>query len=113
KRIFSDLSDKYVLIVGAGTFGRLAAEHFAAERPAGLLIANRTRERAGTLAADLGGEAFGLEEVPALLRRADVVVSAVQSRSIVEADAVRRALREKSGRTMVFADLGVPRNVDP
>ena len=114
KKIFRDLSDKRVLIVGAGEFGRLAAEHFAEERPAALLIANRTRERAEALAAHVGGEAFGLDEVPALLRRADVVVSAVHTdRPVVGADSVRQALRDRSGRTMVFADLGVPRNIDP
>jgi glutamyl-tRNA reductase len=114
RRIFSDLSDKHILIVGSGEFGRLAAEHFAAERPAGLLIVNRTRQRAEALAAGLGGEAGGLEDLPSMLRRADVVVTAVRTdRPVISEDMVRRALRDKSGGTMVFADLGVPRNVDP
>lgn len=114
KKIFSDLSDKHVLVVGAGEFGRLAAQHFAAERPAGLILANRTRERAAALAKELGGEPVDLQEVGATLRRADVIVMATRAaHPLLDEETVRRAMRERAGRALVFADLGVPRNVDP
>lgn len=116
KKIFSDLSDKHVLIVGAGEFGRLAAQHFLAERPGELVVANRTRAHAEKLCEELDGGAqpADLRELEALLRRADVVVSAVTaSQPILDEDTVRHVARERAGRALVLADLGVPRNVAP
>jgi len=116
KKIFSDFSDKNVLVVGSGEFGRLAAQHFAAERPASLVIANRTRARAESLCEELESpaQAADLRDLDALVRRADIVVTAVTvDQPILDEEMVRRALRDRGGRPLVFADFGVPRNVAP
>jgi len=116
KKIFSDLADKHVLVVGAGEFGRLAAQHFAGERPAEIVIANRTRARAEAVAGEIGGgaQAADLRDLEPLLRRADVVVTAVASgHPVFDEEMVRRVVRERNGSSLVFADLGVPRNVAP
>src|SRR5205814_2003457 len=49
-RIFPSLAEQKVLLVGAGEMIELAATHFAAQRPRGMAVANRTLERAESLA---------------------------------------------------------------
>lgn len=113
-KIFSDLSDKRILLVGAGDTGRLAAQHFSEQRPAGLLIANRTSEHAKALAEELGGEAVPFPDLLPSLFRADIVVCATRSPgTVLTPDLVRRAMRERSSRPLVCVDLAVPRDIDP
>jgi glutamyl-tRNA reductase len=112
-KIFSDLSDKRVLVIGAGEFGRLTAQHFASEKPAGLMISNRTPERAKALASELGGEEVPYDALFPSVVRADVVVCATRSPGpIITADLARRAMRERASRPLVCVDLAVPRDVD-
>jgi len=49
-RIFPSLADQKVLLIGAGEMIELAATHFAAQQPRGMAVANRTLERAESLA---------------------------------------------------------------
>lgn len=113
-KVFSDLTDKRVLLVGAGEAGRLAAQHFAEERPTSLMIANRTPERARALAEELRGEIVPFADVVHALMSADVVVSATRSEGpVITEEMVRKAMRERSGRPLVFIDMAVPRDVDP
>ncbi|MEL6548446.1 MAG: glutamyl-tRNA reductase, partial [Myxococcota bacterium] len=45
-RIFSDMSGRTVVVLGAGETGRLAAQHFAKHRPKKLVVLNRTVAKA-------------------------------------------------------------------
>jgi glutamyl-tRNA reductase len=113
-KIFSDLSSKHVLLVGAGDTGRLAAKHFAEERPAGMMIANRTIERAQAVAQEMGGEALSIEALGEALRWADVVVCATRAPGVmIDAAMVRRAMHNRGERSLVLVDIAVPRDVDP
>jgi 3-dehydroquinate dehydratase/shikimate dehydrogenase len=66
------LSSRTVLLVGAGGAARAIA-HGLRGRTARLIIANRTFERGRTLAAEVGAEACGLDEIERL--RPDVLVN--------------------------------------
>jgi glutamyl-tRNA reductase len=113
-RIFSDLSEKKVLLVGAGETGRLAAKHFAEAHPAKILIANRTFDKARAIADELGGEAIPLEALPGAIQQADVVVCATRAPGVmIDARMVKHAMRERGSRSLVFVDIAVPRDVDP
>ncbi|HEY7412295.1 MAG TPA: glutamyl-tRNA reductase [Vicinamibacteria bacterium] len=114
RKIFSDLAGKRVLVVGAGETGRLAARHFAEQRPAEIVIVNRTLERAESLAAELDGRALPLSALPEALARADVLVTATGSPGpLISAEHLRLAMRERGRRPMVVMDIAVPRDVDP
>jgi glutamyl-tRNA reductase len=113
-KIFSELTDKRVLVIGAGEFGRLAAQHFASEKPAALMITNRTPERAKALADELGGELVPYGDLFPSVVRADVVVCATRAPGpVITTDLARRAMRERAGRVLVCVDLAMPRDVDP
>lgn len=114
KRVFSDLHNKHVLIVGAGKMCEVACRHLSASGPARITVANRTLEKARDTAAVLGASAASLDELPVLLESADVVISSTAApHYVIKAEDVRRAQKRRRGRPLYIADIAVPRDVDP
>ncbi len=113
-QLFEDLGRTRVLFVGAGEMIELAATHFAARKPKGIAIANRTLERGEKLATRLGGEVMRLADLPSRLHEFDVVISCTASTlPIIGLGAVERALKARRHRPMFMVDLAVPRDIEP
>ncbi len=113
KRIFGDLSDRTVLLVGAGEMAEAAAKSLGRGAKS-IRVCNRSFERAATLAGTFGGTAAPLDQLELELVVSDVVVSSTASKtSIVTRDLVKRVMKARKGRTLFFIDIAVPRNVDP
>jgi glutamyl-tRNA reductase len=113
QRIFGDLRDHAVLLLGAGEMAEAAARSLGKDARA-LRICNRSFERAAALAAAMHAAAVPWEGLEEELVSADVVVASTASRSfVVTRDMVKRAMRARRGRTLFFVDIAVPRNVDP
>jgi glutamyl-tRNA reductase len=108
------LGELDVLVVGAGSMSSLAATTVRRAGARRLTIANRTRERADRLAAELGAVAIGLDELDAALVRADLVISCTGSVGhVVTTAAVEASRAERAGRPQVYVDLALPRDVEP
>lgn len=113
-RIFSDLAERRVLILGAGKMAEASARHLLERRVSRPVVANRSPERARELASALGGVGLGLEEGLARLHEFDIVLcSTACAQPILGLSEVRGALRRRLGRPIFLVDIGVPRNVDP
>lgn len=114
QQAFAKLDEATVLLVGAGETIELAARHLAEAKVKRLLVANRTLAHAQTLAAQFGGYALALADLPRHLAEADVVISATAAREpVVDAAMVRAALAQRRHRPMFLLDLAVPRDIDP
>ena len=114
ERLFPDIAELNVLFIGAGEMIELCATHFASRRPSRLSVANRTLERGTMLAAQFGGDAFALAELPARLPDYDIVVTSTASQlPIIGLGAVERAVRARRHRPIFMVDLAVPRDVEP
>ncbi|CCQ34834.1 Glutamyl-tRNA reductase protein [Halorhabdus tiamatea SARL4B] len=106
-----DLDAARALIVGAGEIATLAAKALADRSDVEhLAVANRTVSHAEHVASVVGveSEAIGLDDVPAALNRAEVVVSATGSPDPL----LEPAAFETAGETVVV-DIGQPRDVSP
>jgi glutamyl-tRNA reductase len=118
-QLFDDLSRVKVLLVGAGEMIALTATHFAAKRPAHMVIANRSIERGQTLADQYAADGLStgvmrLADIPLRLHEFDVVVSCTASTlPIIGLGAVERAVRSRRHRPMFMLDLAVPRDIEP
>lgn len=111
--IFPDMSDLSVLFVGTGDMTRAGIPVFGGRGVRRIAIASRTPERAEKLALPSGGEAIPLFRVPEILAEFDVVISATASPlPIIGKGAAEHALSVRR-RPMMFADLGVPRDLEP
>jgi glutamyl-tRNA reductase len=114
ERVLGDLTDREVLVVGAGEIGSRAAARLAARGATIASVANRGAERRERLAAHYGARAVGLDRVADALADVDVVVSATGSSGIVIGrDDVEAALASRERRPLLLVDLAVPRDVDP
>lgn len=113
-RVFSRLSEKTALLIGAGETIELVARHLRAAGVARILVANRSVANARTIAGAAGGEVLGLAEIPRRLAEADIVVAATASTlPILGKGAVERTQAGRRHRRMFILDLAVPRDVEP
>ncbi len=114
RQIFGDLSRKTVQLVGAGEMITLCGHHFRQQAVGGLRIANRSRDRADALAAELQADALGLGDLPGRLADADIVIACTGATTpVVTRDMVKSALRQRRRSPVFMVDLGVPRDIEP
>lgn len=114
KKIFADLSDRAVMIIGAGKMSELAARHLTSHGVGRVLVTNRTYERAVETARGFLGEAVAFESLEERLPEVDIVISSTGSpQPIITKKSVQRALKVRRNRPMFFIDIAVPRDIDP
>ncbi|WP_424946217.1 glutamyl-tRNA reductase [Candidatus Spongiihabitans sp.] len=118
KRIFTRLSQQTVLLIGAGETIELVARHLKQNQVKHIIIANRSIDKAQTLARAAGGEAIteaiSLAQIPERLHHADIVVTSTASTlPILGKGAIEAALKKRKHSPMFILDLAVPRDVEP
>lgn len=112
--IFPDFSEIAVLFIGGGDITRAGVPVFAGRGVKKIAVAGRSIEKAEAAAKPAGGEGIALAAVPSVLEKFDVVVSATASPvPLIGKGAAERAVSRRRRRPMVFADLGVPRDMEP
>jgi glutamyl-tRNA reductase len=113
-RIFPSLREQRVLFIGAGDMMELVATHFAAQLPRTMTIANRTPERAQTLAHRIGAQYLPLAELPDQLQHYDVVISCTASTlPILGKGMMERVIKARRHAPVFMVDLAVPRDIEP
>jgi glutamyl-tRNA reductase len=114
RKIFGELKDKTVMLIGAGEMCELAARHLLNAGVKGIMVTNRTYERAVKLADEFGGTAIRFEEMVSHLKTADIVLSSTGSpHFILKRADVEEVIRIRRNRPMFFVDMAVPRDIDP
>jgi glutamyl-tRNA reductase len=114
KKIFGDLADLRVLLLGAGEIGELTAEHLAAQQVRQIFVANKTYERAVELARRFHGDALPFEAFEEQLAVCDIVIASTAApHFVISAAQAERALASRRMRNLFLIDLAVPRNIDP
>jgi glutamyl-tRNA reductase len=114
QRIFGNLGDNKVLLVGAGQMAESAAQHLLSQKVGGFCVVNRTFEKAQDLAKRFGGRAESFERLLPELKSADVVIcSTGATDAILRLEDVRDVMSLRRGRPLFFIDIAVPRDVDP
>lgn len=107
QRQLGSLSNRQILIVGAGEMARLAVKALHNRGLDNIAIANRTLFRAESMVADWNGRAYALDQLPQAIETADIVISAVQTtQPLINPDTVR-----KRERPLIMIDIAVPRSV--
>ena len=113
KRIFGNLANVKVLLVGAGEMAELSAKYLK-KLKAHLFITNRTYERAVELAKELEGNVLRFEELADYLHEFDIVIVSTGSKKyIIDYQMVKKAIKKRGYKPIFFIDISVPRNVDP
>lgn len=114
RQIFESLSDVNVLLVGAGETIELVARHLHQHNVRHMMIANRTRERAQSLATEVNAEVISLQDIDSRLAEADIIISSTASPlPIIGKGMVERALKARRNQPMLMVDIAVPRDIEP
>lgn len=114
RKIFGDLKDNAVLLVGAGKMSEVAARQMVKDGARATVLGGRTLERAEQLADALGGRSAPLESLRSEMERVDVVISGTGAPGLVvhkrDVEVVQAARRH---RPLFIIDIAVPRDVEP
>jgi len=114
RKIFGDLDNKTVLLIGAGEMIELAARHLVSQGVETILVSNRTYERAVDLATEFNGEAVKFDKLHDELKRCDIVISSTGApHFVVRKDLAVKVIAERNNRPMFFIDIAVPRDIEP
>ncbi|WP_077247231.1 glutamyl-tRNA reductase [Pseudobacillus wudalianchiensis] len=113
KRKIPQLKQKKVLLIGAGTMNKLAAQHLKEAGCNQLIFVNRTLDKAEKLAAPYNGNVYPLDEYLQLLEEVDLVICSIDKNNyLLDVTDVMNLTRRRE-RPLTIIDLGVPRNIDP
>ncbi len=113
-KIFGELSDKTVLMLGAGKMGELAARNLLSRGANDVYVTNRTPERAAELAQRLHGSSIPFEQLDGYLIKADIVlVSTGACGYVIDRERMARIVPRRRYRPLFIIDISVPRNVEP
>ncbi|GAA0722587.1 glutamyl-tRNA reductase [Dokdonella soli] len=114
ERVFTDLREACVLLIGAGETIELAARHLTEAKVRRLIVANRTLDNAQTLATRFGGYAIALADLGKHLAEADIVIASTASREpVLLREQVAAAIAARRRRPMFLVDIAVPRDIEP
>jgi glutamyl-tRNA reductase len=113
-QFLGDLSDRRVLVIGAGENAELTARALRDRGVDTMFVANRRYDRALGLAQRFGGRAVTFDDMPRELEAADIVVTSTGApHQIVGREELEFVAASRMGRPLVLIDLAVPRDIEP
>jgi len=114
RKILGDLSNRTILIVGAGKMSELAAKHLIKSGISNVFVTNRTPAKAEEMAARFHGVALPFENLLSHFALADIaIVSTAAEGYVLRRPDMQRVVRERRHRPLFLIDISVPRNIDP
>ena len=114
KKVFSNLKEQVVLLVGAGEMGKLAAQHLVNHGVKEVLLTTRNHHRALALAERFQGHAVPYDQLRSTLPKADIVICATGApHFVISKDDIEGAVHQRRNRPIFLIDITVPRNIDP
>jgi glutamyl-tRNA reductase len=114
RKIFEDLENRSVMLVGTGEMAELAAKNLISYGVKTVYVCSRTYERAETLAKTLNGCALDFDMFKEEMHKADIVITSTASpKFIIKKDMVEHAIHQRKNKPIFFIDIAVPRDIEP
>lgn len=114
KKIFTDLSTKSFMLLGAGDMAELAARHLMSSGVKDVLVANRTYESGEKLAKEFNGRAVKFDDFTHEIVNTDIVIcSTGASKYVLMKEQMQKVMKERRHKPVFIIDISVPRNIDP
>jgi glutamyl-tRNA reductase len=114
KKIFTDLSRRVFMLLGAGEMAELAAKHLIGSGVKEVLVSNRTYERACELAKEFNGRPVKFDDFIHEMVHADIIICSTGApHYILTKSQMQKVMKERKQRQVFIIDISVPRNIDP
>ncbi len=113
KKIFGELDNKKILIIGAGKMSEETAKYLIANKSS-IFATNRTYEKAVEIAAKFSGRAIKFDELFNILPEIDIVISSTSApHLIIKKEDIKNLMPLRYYKPLFFIDIAVPRDIDP
>jgi glutamyl-tRNA reductase len=114
QKIFATLSDRQVMVIGAGDTSEKTARALVSRGARSVLVSNRSNERAVALARELGGRAVPFERWADEFSQIDIVISSTSAPAyILDRQKLEPLLRRRGNQPLLLIDIAVPRDIEP
>jgi len=114
RRIYEDLNNLKVMLIGAGETSQLCARYLQECGCNNFIVANRNQQRAQIFLEQFNGCYCSIADIPEKIVDADIVISATASPlPILGKGLLERVLKQHKTRPMLLIDLAVPRDIEP
>jgi glutamyl-tRNA reductase len=113
-KIFGQLAPVRIAVVGAGDIGLKTVQAFQSRGATAITVASRTLSKAEEAAAQSGGWAASLDELPEILANSDIVAcSTAAPYAVVTREMAAFAMKRRPQRPLFLIDLALPRDIEP
>lgn len=114
EKIFADLSEQTVLLIGAGEMIELCAQHLSQKGVNNIIVANRTLENAQKIASIYGAQSISLKQFSSVIHQADIIISSTAaSVPVIGKGLIESALKRRKHKPMFMLDIAIPRDIEP
>lgn len=114
RKIFGSLSNRTVMIAGAGKMSELAARHLRRSGASHVFVTNRTYDRAVEMAKTFQGTPVEYSRFVAQLPEVDILItSSGAPHYILHKEEMQRVIAARRNKPMFLIDIAVPRNIEP
>jgi len=112
-KIFSDLSKKNVLVIGAGETSKLTLKSLQQKNVSKITITNRTLAKAENLALEFNAKIIPFEDFKERLHEFDIVISATSAQSVlVKKEVMLSVVSRRKNQPICILDIAIPRDFD-
>jgi len=114
EKIFETVHNRDVMVVGAGDTSEKTARALISRGARGLIVANRSYDRAVILAEQLNGRAVHWDRWDTEAEHVDIIISSTAApRYIIDRPRLEPLMRARRRRPLLLIDIAVPRDIDP
>jgi len=114
EKIFSRLSDRDVMIIGAGDTSEKTARALLSRGARSILVSNRSPDKAIALANELGGRAVPFESWADEFANLDIILSSTSApHYILDRGRLGPLMKLRRNRPLLLIDIAVPRDIEP
>jgi glutamyl-tRNA reductase len=114
EKIFSTLSDRNVMVIGAGDTSEKTARALLSRGAGSIVVTNRSYEKGAALAAELGGRSIKFDEWAQEFPRIDIVISSTSApHYVLDRAKLEPLMRLRKNRPLLLIDIAVPRDIEP
>ena len=111
--LFEDLTNKRVLLIGAGETGSLVLQSLNKNGVKKIAVTNRTEAKAQKLAERHKCIVLPFDQMPSHLYLYDIVIVATGSQKpLITREMIQESLQGRNEQKQVFIDISVPRNIE-
>jgi glutamyl-tRNA reductase len=114
EKIFDSLKEHQVMVIGAGDTSEKTARALLSRGAKGIIVTNRTVEKAEAIAQELGGRAIGFDQWEQEFAHIDIAISSTSAPNhVITRPKLEPLMKLRRNRPLLLIDIAVPRDIDP